>query len=407
MWPSLDLKTDMILEQKNFICQHFGICGGCSYLDVPYEKQLELKSQRVTEFFKKYDIKNANLLEILPSVEKYFYRNKMEFVFSQENTRPIVGLRQKNKFYRAIDIKECYLFSLNTGILLDIARNWADENKIQIYDLKRHKGNLRYLVIRESKSNGQLMVNVIVSITPYSYEYEFSKVVEILKNKYLDKGLNIRCMTVGLSDSKADVALANKNFFVYGEEYIEEKIGKFTYRIFPYTFFQTNTFTCEKLYQTIKNFVCEEEGTTAIDLFCGSGGISIYVSEIFEKIIGIEQNEKSVQNAYLNAEINKVTNCEFVNSSSEDFLKKIDLSKFGVKLSTVIVDPPRPGLSKRTLQSIVETNPRIIIYVSCNLESLLNDLKFLVQFYKIDKVQPVDMFPHTPHLESVVRLVHR
>ncbi len=389
------------------VCQHFGICGGCSYLDIPYEKQLEAKFQNVIKFFNNSGLTDVNVLEIIPSVGKYFYRNKMEFVFSQEDNKPIVGLRQKNKFYRTIDIKECYLFSERTGLLLDIARNWAQEQKIQIYDLKKHKGILRYLVIRESKKTSQLMLNVIVSITPYVFEYEFKGLVEILKQKYLDKNVNIDCMTVGLSESKADVALANRNFLIYGNEYIEDRIGSFAYRIFPYTFFQTNTETCRELYDIVKTFVQEEEGTTAIDLFCGSGGITIYVSEIFEKIIGIEQNEKSVQNAYFNAEINKITNCEFLNSSAEDFLKKIDLSKFWIKLSTVIVNPPRAGLSKRTLQAVIEINPRVIIYVSCNIESLLNDLKYLRQFYKIDKVQPVDMFPHTHHIELVTRLVHR
>ncbi|MBU0952741.1 MAG: methyltransferase domain-containing protein, partial [Elusimicrobia bacterium] len=261
--------------------------------------------------------------------------------------------------------------------------------------------------LREAKSSGQLMVNLIVSITPYVFEYDFKKKALQLVKRLTDSGINLACMTVGLNDSKSGVALAEKNELIYGNAFIEEKIGKINYKIFPYTFFQTNSYLCEKLYDTINEFAQAQKGTTAFDLFCGSGGIALYISEVFEKIIGIELNSKAIDNAVVNAKLNNISNCEFVCERVENYLKKFEISKFKVKLSTVVIDPPRAGLAKKSIQSIIELNPANIIYVSCKLDSIINDLQSFLQYYKIVSVQPLDMFPHTPHLEVIVKLIHK
>ncbi|MFH1666116.1 MAG: 23S rRNA (uracil(1939)-C(5))-methyltransferase RlmD [Elusimicrobiota bacterium] len=388
-------------------CRHFGTCGGCSLQDIPYEEQLKTKQRQVQSIFKSIGSSEDSIKQITPSPAQQFYRNKMEFVFGEENGKPLLGLHKKGQYNEVVDLQECTAFSSKTGAVLEATRKWAVENKIPVYNMKKQAGILRYLVLREAKSSGQLMVNLIVSITPYVFEYDFKKKALQLVKRLTDSGINLACMTVGLNDSKSGVALAEKNELIYGNAFIEEKIGKINYKIFPYTFFQTNSYLCEKLYDTINEFAQAQKGTTAFDLFCGSGGIALYISEVFEKIIGIELNSKAIDNAVVNAKLNNISNCEFVCERVENYLKKFEISKFKVKLSTVVIDPPRAGLAKKSIQSIIELNPANIIYVSCKLDSIINDLQSFLQYYKIVSVQPFDMFPHTPHLELIVKLIHK
>ncbi|OGS17739.1 MAG: 23S rRNA (uracil-5-)-methyltransferase RumA [Elusimicrobia bacterium RIFOXYA2_FULL_40_6] len=388
-------------------CKHFGTCGGCSLQDIPYEEQLKTKQQQVQSVFKPLGSFEDLIRQIIPSPVQEFYRNKMEFVFAEENGRIVLGLHKKGKYDEVVDLQECLAFSPKTGLILEITRKWAAENKIPVYNMKKQAGTLRYLVLREAKSSSQLMVNLIVAITPYVFEYDFKKKASQLVKRLSDSGINAACVTAGLNDSKSDVALAEKNVLIHGSEFIEEKVGKINYKIFPYTFFQTNSYVCEKLYDTVNEFAQSHKDTTAFDLFCGSGGISLYISEVFEKIIGIELNSKAIENAAVNARHNNISNCEFVCERVENYLKKFETSQFKVKLSTVIIDPPRAGLAKKSIQSIIELNPANIIYVSCKLDSVINDLQSFLQYYKIVTVQPFDMFPHTPHLEIIVKLTHK
>jgi len=388
-------------------CKHFGICGGCSHLDIPYGDQLRTKQKLVHDSFH-FLCDNSNVIrQIAPCPVDAYYRNKMEFVFDDESGAFALGLHQKARYNKIVDIKECSAFSENTGKILDTARQWAMDNRIPIFSIKKQTGILRYLVLRETKKTKQLMCNLIVSVSPYVFEYEFKKLALNLAERLKKANVSLACMTVGLSNSKSDVALADQNYLIYGNDSIDEKIGKLTYKIFPYTFFQTNSYVCEELYNTLRELSGHSEETTAFDLFCGSGGIALYVSKVFEKIIGIELNPKSIENAALNANLNSIKNCEFVCDRVENYLSKFDFSKFKVKLSTVIIDPPRAGLQKKSVQAVIDLNPSSIIYVSCKPESILNDLQNLLQYYKITFVQPFDMFPHTPHLEIAVKLVHK
>ncbi|OGS25265.1 MAG: 23S rRNA (uracil-5-)-methyltransferase RumA [Elusimicrobia bacterium RIFOXYB2_FULL_48_7] len=387
-------------------CRHFGACGGCSFRNIPYPQQLDNKQKRLESIFEAL-AKDVPVSQIIPCPAQDYYRNKMEFVFSDDHGKLVLGLHKKHKFDQVIDIEECPVFSPQTGTVLETARRWARENKLNVYNEKQASGTLRYLVLRESKSTKQLMANLIVNVTPYMFDYGFKKTARQLSEQFLRAGVPLACMTVGLNDSKSDVALAGKNTLLHGNDFIEEKVGGVSYKIHPYTFFQTNSSICAKLYETLKEAALSEKGTTAFDLFCGSGGIALYAADVFEKIIGIELNPGAVENAKANAALNKITNCEFICERVENYVKKFETSKFKVKLSTVIIDPPRAGLPKKTVQAIIDLNPASIIYVSCNPGSLAVDLQSFLQFYNIVKVQPFDMFPHTPHLETLVKLTHK
>ncbi|MFH2070940.1 MAG: 23S rRNA (uracil(1939)-C(5))-methyltransferase RlmD [Elusimicrobiota bacterium] len=390
------------MGQPARLCQHFGVCGGCSFQDIPYQQQLSSKQKRIEQLFGGFPA--GDVLPIIPSPDIYFYRNKMEFVFGE----PLcLGLRQRGSFSNIVNIKECLIFSQKAPGLLDAARRWAAESPIPVFALKKQSGVLRYMVTREAKKTGKLMVNMIVSATPYKFENEFRKYFDRFLEIAGKNNVAVDCFTVGLNDKKTDIALAEKNYLINGVPSIEEKIGGLTYIIFPYTFFQPNPLASEKLYGVVREWVEQDAGSTAVDLFCGSGGITLWTADVFEKTIGIEHNPLSVENALKNAEINGITNCEFILDRVETFVKKLLSSTFAMKLSTVIIDPPRPGIPRKAVGSIIEMNPRAIIYVSCNPETAVSDLQSLSKFYKIEKIQPVDMFPHTPHIEVVIKMVHR
>jgi 23S rRNA (uracil-5-)-methyltransferase RumA len=384
------------------ICEHFGICGGCLWQDVPYEEQLSRKQEAVNSVFHQLEVENIS--PILPSERIFYYRNKMEFAFGKDS----LGLKQRKKFDRVVDVKECLLLSETSNKIIETARNWVRENRIEHYDAYTHEGLLRHLVIREGKMTGQILVNLIMNTTRYKYEYELKNVVDLLVSE-LKSIPQVTCIMLGLNKGKADVARAEDSCILSGDGFIEEKIDNLRFRISPYSFFQTNTYSVSKLYSTVKKFITESgvSSSTAMDVYCGTGSISLYMAGMFEKVVGIEENPSAVSDANINAGVNDIKNCEFVCERAEIFLKKTDFSKSQVKPSTVILDPPRAGLCKKVLNALLELNPDLIVYVSCNTKSIYENLKKLIEFYRVESVQSVDMFPHTPHIETVVKLTRR
>jgi 23S rRNA (uracil-5-)-methyltransferase RumA len=260
-------------------------------------------------------------------------------------------------------------------------------------------------VLRETLA-GDILINLIINATKYQFDYEYKP-----KFKELAELLGNPNMMLSLYTDKGDAAKSEETFFLSGKDYIEEKLGDYTFKISATTFFQTNKYTTIKLYQTLKSFI-SEKGGDCLDVYCGSGTISIFVSDLFKKVTGIESNPASVRDAIKNAESNNVSNCEFIAERAEVTLKNFASggAEGGGRAGTfpcVIVDPPRPGIAQKATANLITLNPKQIIYVSCNPESLKRDLEQLAQHYNIQDFQPVDMFPHTPHVESVVNLVKK
>jgi len=392
----------MIEIENNIICKYFGICGGCSYQDITYEEQLKMKQTKLFELFKDFEIEDIR--NIIPSDKIFFYRNKVEFVFGKNFYEIIIGFRKKNCYWDIVDIRECLLISEKANKIVNIIRDWANKNNLSHYDQKTHNGLLRYLVIRETIS-GDILVNIIINATKYQFEYELKNKFYCLKNIFIDFSCNVNIL-VSLYTLKGDAAKSEQTFIIFGKDYIEEKLDKFLFRISKNTFFQTNKFTTIKLYTAIKNLI-KKNGSNCLDVYSGSGTIGIFVNDLFEKIICIESNPEAVSDAIKNIEINNTKNCEFIQERAEIILKKLSRSKFSIELSTVILDPPRAGVAKNAIEGIINLNPQQIIYVSCNPETLKKDLEKLIKCYKIRILEPVDMFPHTPHIEIVCELFHR
>lgn len=389
----------------NIVCQHFGTCGGCEYQDVSYTCQLENKQKFIQDLFQYFEIEEFK--QIIPSPDIWYYRNKMEFIIGKHQTGNILaGLRQKGKFYRIVNLYDCKISFLQTGKILDVVRSWVKETRIEPYDLLSHRGKIRYLVVRQSKSEDKFMFNLVVTGTKYQIEHNdkdyylnfIQKVKEIQ---------NIVSVYVSVNNKISDNAVPEEMLHFYGDTCLIETVNGVKYQVYPQTFFQPNTKCCDVLYKIVLQEIVEGN---ILDLYCGSGGITLQIAKnnLGDKIIGVDVSRENINVAQKNAELNMCSNkVEFVCDQVESFISKLWKSKFMTNLSTLVVDPPRPGLSKKVKNIITDLTANRIIYVSCNPQTLYEDLKSLLKFYKIKKIIPLDMFPHTPHVEVVCILEHK
>lgn len=388
----------------------------------PYAEELMNKENQVQRLLGGFDV--IAWKPILPSPDPWYYRNKMEFAFAAETVPPPpprrrpgdpplerprdypdvegvrLGLREAGRFDRIVDLETCLLMSPEAENLVHQVRAWARRHGLSGYDRHCHRGQLRYLVVREGKNTGQRMVILIASsgfeARWDSLATDFQATVQSLATT----------AWMGIADSISDTARTTTMKLLWGPGYLEERLGDLQFRISPYSFFQTNTRGAEKLYGLLAEWARGFSGAL-LDLYCGSGGITLSLARSFDRVLGIDSNREAIEDAAVNAQQNNLNNAEFITGDAIDFMSKLPASKVAVQLSAVVVDPPRPGLHPKALKALVELNPPRLAYVSCNPESLARDLTALVPFYKIQSVQPVDLFPHTPHVETVSLLEHR
>jgi 23S rRNA (uracil1939-C5)-methyltransferase len=410
-------------------CPHWGVCGGCAVRPTaegkaappPYEIQLREKEALVRGLLAPFDI--AEWRPIVPSPTIWYYRNKMEFAFAPERIPPppprkkpgeprvpaselppvegvLLGLRQAGHFDRIVDLQRCLLISPEGETLLARVRDWAKRHGITGHDRRIHRGDLRYLVVREGKQTGERMIFLIghTTLLPKweTARADFEASVKDLATTAL----------IGFTDVRSDVARAPEMQVLWGPGTIQERLGPVTYRLSPFSFFQTNTLATERLYGLLADWARTQTGAL-IDLYCGSGGITLSLAKVFDRVVGIDTNREAITDATFNAAQNGIQNAEFVCEDALEFLKKLPASKLSIQISSMIVDPPRPGLMPKALQSLLDLNPARLAYVSCNPESLARDLTVLAPLYRIQSAQPVDLFPHTAHVETVVFLEHR
>lgn len=374
------------------LCRHFGTCGGCDSQDKPYEEQLKAKESSLKELFSRFDIKEFR--DIIPSPEIFNYRNKMEFAVGSDGGDLFIGLRQKRRFYRIVDLEECRIFRGGVKTIFDIFKSWIREYAIEPYQARRHTGDLRYAAMRHSKHYDELMI-IIVTASP---GLRTGPLVDKLKT--ID---GVKSVYLCVNGALADVAVTDRTELLYGERYIRERINGIDYLIGPDSFFQTNPYCCSRLYSLIKE-EASGIGGEAIDLCCGSGGIALQVAGDFTKVTGVDISEHNIDDARVNNNANGIKNVEFVKDDAEKYLMAAAGSNAAGRFSTIIVDPPRAGLSKKAKAAILQSPVRNMIYVSCNPVKLAEDLDMLKESYGILSVTPVDMFPHTRHVEVVAIL---
>ncbi|WP_434295708.1 23S rRNA (uracil(1939)-C(5))-methyltransferase RlmD [Clostridium botulinum] len=385
---------DYAIENK---CPHFGQCGGCSTQYIPYEKQLQIKEEQLLKLFKSKEIKGFDFLGVEKSPEEYEYRNKMEFTFGdmEKGGDLTLGMHVKNRNFSIVTVDNCEIVDRDFRNILTTVVNYFNEKRLPKYRVMSHEGFLRNLVIRKAKNTGEILINIV---TTSQMEFDFKEIVDMLL-KVECKG-EIKGILHTINDTLSDVVQVDKLEILYGRDYIIEELLGLKFKIAPEAFFQTNSKGAEKLYSIVKDFLGDASSKVVFDLYCGTGTIGQIVAPKAKKVIGVELIEEAVKAANENAKLNGLNNCEFIAGDVAKVIKDVKQ-----KPDIIILDPPRPGVHPVALEYVVKFEPKEIIYVSCNPKTLVDDLKYLIDNgYKLEKVKGMDMFPHTPHVETVVKL---
>lgn len=405
------------LDRTEARCKYFGICGGCKQQDLKYEIQLKYKEEQVKDVFERIGgLKDFEILPIVPSDKIFYYRNKMEFSFADKrwlfpeeinkkdeitDQNFALGLHIPRMFDKVLDINECYLQSEESTRILNFTRDFFKPKNTTIYSTKTHEGYLRNLVIKQSHHADDLMVNLVTS-----------KLDEQLFGKYTEELLKfepkITTIVNNINEKKAQVAIGDFEQVFHGNGVIFDKIGQFLFRISPNSFFQTNTIQAENLYQTALDFAEFSGNEIVYDLYSGAGTISIFVSPHVKEVYAFESVEDAVKDAHTNVELNKIANVHFeIIDLNKSFLSKTEETSIP-KPDVVISDPPRAGMNPKTVNDVIALSPKKIVYVSCNPATQARDIKLFSEAgYILIKIRPVDMFPHTYHIENVALLIKK
>lgn len=378
-------------------CKHFNVCGGCSMLSVPYEKQLEIKERQVMDLFLEQDIFGFNFQCIEQSPQTKEYRNKMEYTFGDEmKDGPLtLGLHKKGKHIDILTVDGCFLVDNDFINVLTSTVEYFNEKNTPYYRNMSHKGYLRNLVVRKGINTNEMMVNIVTSSQE---DFDMTEYKDMLLN--LDLKADLVSILHTINDGLADAVNCDELIVLHGRDYIQEELLGLKFKISPFSFFQTNTKGAEELYKIAREFVGEHNDKVVFDLYSGTGTIGQVMAEKAKKVYGIEIIEEAVEAANKNAKLNNLTNCEFI---AGDVAKTVN--KLKAKPDIIIVDPPRPGVHKDAIRDISKFDSKEIVYISCNPKTLVLDLvEFKKYGYEVEKVKCMDMFPNTPHVETIVKL---
>ena len=395
-------------------CAHFGTCGGCRWQNLSYDAQLEFKRRRVTDAFER--ISGISGIEVRPvraCAGVYHYRNKMEYTFSNERwltpeefasetvrePRLALGLHLPEKFDRILDLTECHLQSPAGEAIMLATREFFIGRGCDAYSTRTHKGYLRHLAIREGALTGQIMVNLV---TTHDRPDEMKAYTAHLVERFPA----VTTVVNNITERKSMVALGDREVVYHGGGTITEKIGNRTFRISANSFFQTNSLQARTLFDAVVELADFSPSDTVYDLYCGTGAIAIHISEFVERVVGIEVSESAVADAGRNAAENRVANCFFLRATLPAGLDPASEDLAGQPPpDVVVVDPPRNGLHAKLIGKIVRLAPQKVVYVSCNPATQARDVRLFADAgYLPGPVQPVDMFPHTDHIETVTVL---
>lgn len=378
-------------------CPHYGFCGGCSMLSVPYEKQVDIKSNQLKELFDDAGFSEIDYLGVKSSPKSTEYRNKMEYTFGDmsKGGELTLGMHVKNQSFGVITTDECKLVSPDFNKILKTTLDYFSDKNLPYYRVMPRTGYLRHLVLRRGENTGDIIVNLV---TTTQVEFDLTEWTNLIS------GLELEGKVVGvlhtLNDSFSDIVQCDKLELLYGQDFFSEKVLGLNFKVSPFSFLQTNTRGSETLYSLVREWIGTKEGRTVFDLYSGTGTIGQVMSPIAKEVIGIEIVEEAVEMAKDNAKLNGLENCTFIAGDVTE-----EVGKLKERPDLIILDPPRAGIHPRGLMDIISFDAKELIYVSCNPKALMNDLKVLTgRGYKIVKAQGVDMFPNTPHCEAVVKL---
>ncbi len=383
-------------------------CGGCQIQEMSYESQLRFKQNLVRNNLERLGGIMPDTYEMCPIIgmdEPWHYRNKAQFPVGVNRDGKLCMGFYAGRTHSIIETRQCFLGDAVNEQVLSVIRTFMEENKITAYNEKTGTGVVRHILIRKGFKTGQVMVCVVINANSLKAS---KRLVDMLTA--ID---GMTCISVSINMENTNVIMGNEIRVLWGKPYIEDYIGDILYRISPLSFFQVNPVQTEKLYEKALEFAALTGEETVWDLYCGIGTISLFLARNSRKVYGVEIIPQAIDNARENARINKITNVEFFVGKSEEILPQFyenEYEKTGVKPTAdiIVVDPPRKGCGEALLSTIVDMKPERVVYVSCDSATLARDLKFLVEHgYQVKKVQAVDQFGHTVHVETVVMLSHK
>ncbi|HEV3413048.1 MAG TPA: 23S rRNA (uracil(1939)-C(5))-methyltransferase RlmD [Puia sp.] len=397
-------------ERVEPFCAHFGVCGGCRWQMLPYHRQLEYKQQQVEDNLRRIGkVTLPAISPILGAENTVHYRNKMEYTFSNRRfllphelndptvsaDQRVAGFHAKGLFDKVVDIDTCHLQAEPTNRIRKAVRDFGLRESLSFYDIRQHEGWLRNLQLRIC-TTGEIMANLVLG---YRDDDLTQKLAKDLLQQFPELTTLLYTINPKWNDSISDL----EPRVLFGKGYVIERMEDFQFKIGPKSFFQTNTRQGESLYRVTREFAALTGKETVYDLYCGTGSIGIFVSPRAARIIGVEVIDEAVEDARENAALNGVSHARFFSGDVTALCQDAFFEQEG-RPDVIITDPPRAGMSERLVAKILEIAAPTVVYVSCNPATQARDLRWLDSKYAVTRVQPVDMFPHTHHIENIVQL---
>ena len=390
-------------------CEHFGICGGCKWQHLPYQKQLFYKNKQVIDNFErigKIDIKEK--FDILSAPEEYYYRNKLEYSFSNKEwltkeqvesgetfgERNACGFHVPKMFDKIVNVNHCHLQGNNSNEIRNFVREFAVENKLEFYDIRANEGFLRNMIVRNT-AKGELMIIIIF--------LKMNENVELVLDAVLEKFPMITSLNYVINPKTND-SINDLDVITYkGNDHLMEEMGELKFKVSPKSFYQTNSEQAFNLYKKTLEFADIKPTDLVYDLYTGTGTIANFIAKTAKEVIGIEYVEDAIQDAKRNSKLNNIDNTKFFAGDMKDVLNDEFVAEHG-KPNVIVIDPPRAGMHQNVIDVLLRISPEKIVYVSCNPATQARDIELMKDKYETIKVQPVDMFPQTHHVENIALL---
>ena len=371
-------------------------CGGCQVQELEYQKQLDIKTNEVKQVITRIGkLDNVEIHNTIGMENPFRYRNKAQFPIQKSGNNPVIGFYKK-KSHDIIPMDKCIIQHDINDKIVKIIKTYINAYNVSVYDEKTHTGVLRHLVTKIGFTTNEVMVVLVANGKKLPYLKELASVLE-------ENIPGFKTLVVNVNREKTNVILGKENRVIYGNGKINDYIGNLVFEISPLSFFQVNPVQTEVLYNKALEYADLKENDTVFDIYCGIGTISLFLAQKAKKVYGIEIVEDAIKDAKINAHINKLDNVEFYVGKAEEVVPK--MYSEGKTANVVVVDPPRKGCDEKVLDTIISMQPDRVVYVSCNPSTLARDLNYLDERgYRCTKIQPVDMFPHTMHVECVAKL---
>lgn len=387
---------EIIEPSKNRLdsdCSTYKRCGGCNLRHVKYDETLKIKQNLVQSLVNKTLKNKIKVKETIGMENPYYYRNKAQFPIGKDKENNVVMGVFANRTHEIIPIEECFIQNKEIQKLSKFILGFIKENDISVYDETSRKGLIRHIVTKIGIKTNEIMCIIVINGKEIPKEKELT--MQIIK-----KFPNVKTIVKNINTKNTNVIMGEKNEKIYGDGYIEDKLGEYTFKISPHSFYQVNPVQAEKLYSIGVEAANINKEDVVFDLYCGIGTISLFMAKYAKKVYGVEIVEQAIKDAKENAKINNIKNTEFIAGDTKLILDDLINNK-NIIPNVVMVDPPRKGLDNRSVENILKIMPNRFVYISCNPATLVRDLAKFEEMYEIKSIQPVDMFPFTAHVECV------